>query len=170
LAASQESADLMKVGVTGHQEFADRSSHEWVESCIRNRLAALDNLTGLSSLAKGTDQLFGTIILDLGGSLEAVLPFPDYEETFENPQDLDCFNHLLAQCTKVTTLPFVTTKEQSYLLAGRHVANGSDIIVAVWNGKPAAGVGGTADIVSYARARNKPVFHINPLTRTALEL
>jgi hypothetical protein len=160
----------MRVGVTGHQEFSDCSAQAWVESCIRNRLAALDNLTGLSSLAKGTDQLFATIILDLGGSLEAVLPFPGYEETFDNPHDLGCFNHLLTQCTKVTTLPFATTKEQSYLRAGQNVVNDSAMIVAVWNAKPAVGIGGTADIVSYALAKNKPIFHINPLTRSSLEL
>jgi len=29
--------------------------------------------------------------------------------------------------------------------------------VAVWDGKPARGVGGTADIVSYARQKGVPV-------------
>jgi hypothetical protein len=57
----------------------------------------------------------------------------------------------------------------SYLAAGKRVVDMSDVMVAIWNGKPAEGLGGTADIVQYALAQKKPVIHINPTARTSTE-
>ncbi len=42
----------------------------------------------------------------------------------------------------------------------------ADLMVAVWNGRPAAGLGGTADIVKYALNSGKPVLHLDPESRT----
>lgn len=36
----------------------------------------------------------------------------------------------------VTTLTFAQTKEQGYLLAGKYIADHSDLLIAVWNGNP----------------------------------
>ena len=38
----------------------------------------------------------------------------------------------------------------------------SERLVAVWDGKPARGIGGTADIVSYARQKGVPVVVLWP--------
>jgi hypothetical protein len=156
----------MKVGITGHQEFEDPSVLPWIRECIRARLSGSSELRGLSSLAKGADQLFARVVLELGGNLEAVLPFAGYDGTFENPQDATYFRELLARCSAVTTLTFAHTKEQSYLLAGKYIADHSELLIAVWDGKPAAGLGGTADVVSYARRDGRAVYQINPVTRT----
>lgn len=156
----------MRVGITGHQQFEDPSVLPWIENCMREKLSGCTELRGLSSLAKGADQIFARVVLELGGSLEAVLPFAGYAGTFESPQDAACFHELLARCSAATTLTFAGTKEQSYLLAGQYVADHSELLIAVWNGKPAAGLGGTADVVSYALSGGKAVYQINPVTRT----
>ncbi|SRR6266496_342538 len=160
----------MRVGITGHQRFEDPLVLPWLEKCLRARLSGCSGLRGLSSLAKGADQLFARVVLELGGNLEAVLPFAGYEGTFEDPQDATCFRELLTRCSVVTTLTFAETKEQSYLLAGKYVADHSELLIAVWNGKPAAGLGGTADIVSYALRGGRTVYQINPVTRTTSDL
>ncbi|MEO8104390.1 MAG: SLATT domain-containing protein, partial [Betaproteobacteria bacterium] len=36
------------------------------------------------------------------------------------------------------------------------------VVIAVWDGKPTAGLGGTGDVVGYARALAKPLFWLNP--------
>lgn len=159
----------MKVGITGHQQFEDLSVMPWITECVRLKLDGFSELCGLSSLAKGADQLFARVVLELGGSLEAVLPFAGYDTTFENPEDATQFRELLARCRVVTTLTFTHTKEQSYLLAGKYIADHSELLVAVWDGKPAAGLGGTGDVVSYALMRGRPVYQVNPLTRTTSE-
>jgi len=48
--------------------------------------------------------------------------------------------------------------------AGESIVNEADVLVAVWDGKPAAGLGGTADVVTYARNLGKPLIWINSIT------
>jgi hypothetical protein len=36
----------------------------------------------------------------------------------------------------------------------------------VWDGQPAAGLGGTGDVVKYACLCGKPLIHLNPVSRT----
>jgi hypothetical protein len=62
------------------------------------------------------------------------------------------------------------TDEDAYLAAGRRVAEQSDVMIAVWDAKPAKGKGGTADVVAYAVAFGIPVVHINPVDRTVTRL
>jgi len=39
------------------------------------------------------------------------------------------------------------------------------LLVAVWNGQPARGPGGTADAVAFARGLGRRVVHVNPAAR-----
>jgi hypothetical protein len=52
--------------------------------------------------------------------------------------------------------------EDAYLAAGKHIVDRAGLLVALWNGKPAAGKGGTGDIVAYARSQGRPVVHVHP--------
>ena|SRR5579863_4190970 len=159
----------MNVGITGHQRLGEHEVEQWVERAIRARLATCRDLYGLSSLAVGSDQIFARAVLDLGGRLEAVLPFPDYEHTFNSANTRASFCVLLERCSKVTTLKFVETTERSYLLAGQYISDRSDLLISVWNGEPAAGMGGTADIVAYANKYRRPIHQLNPITREILD-
>ncbi|MBA7569052.1 hypothetical protein ES708_10789 [subsurface metagenome] len=58
------------------------------------------------------------------------------------------------------------TEEDAYLAAGKRVVDLADVMIAVWNGQPAKGKGGTADIVAYAAANGVPVVLVNPIDRT----
>jgi hypothetical protein len=160
----------MKIGVTGHRNFDDPSAPRWVEHSIREQLSHYGDFIGLTSLAKGADQIFAREALQLGGTLEAILPFPEYGESFDDPDESAGFHELIIRCSKVTTLAFSGSKDESYLAAGKYVADHSELLIAVWDGKPAAGLGGTGDVVAYALRNNKKVFQINPSARTALEI
>jgi hypothetical protein len=160
----------MKIGITGHRQFDDPSAPPWVKKCIHDGLSDQAELWGLTSLAKGADQIFARAVLELGGTLEAVLPFPEYAETFEDSAESAGFRELIGRCDKVTELEFAGSKEQSYLAAGQYVADHSELLIAVWDGKPAAGLGGTGDVVSYARLKGKKVYQIDPASRTAGEI
>src|SRR4029077_15421939 len=50
----------------------------------------------------------------------------------------------------------------AYLECGILVVEEADLLVAVWDGKPARGVGGTADIVTIARNSIKPLILVDP--------
>jgi hypothetical protein len=96
--------------------------------------------------------------------INAVLPFADIERSF-SPEDRPAYRELVKQAT-VEVLDTPGTDEEAYLAAGKRVVDLSDIVLAVWNGKPAKGKGGTADVVAYAMRRCVPLIHIDPTSRT----
>ena len=53
------------------------------------------------------------------------------------------------------------TGEDSYLDCGIETVNGADVLLAVWDGDPARGKGGTAEVVQYALSIGKPVMIID---------
>jgi hypothetical protein len=104
--------------------------------------------------------MFAEVILDLGGTIEAVIPFVGYESKFENGTPLEKYRKLLAGATKIVTLPVKQTEGESYFVAGKFIVENTEQLIAVWDGKEAEGLGGTADVVSYARQIGKPVILI----------
>jgi len=48
------------------------------------------------------------------------------------------------------------------MAASEHVLSNVDVLIAVWDGEPSGGYGGTADVVTAARARSIPVTVIRP--------
>jgi hypothetical protein len=129
---------------------------------IEDELRQSENLVGISSLADGADQIFADVVLQLGGSLLAVLPSADYARSFGTDKSRKHYEHLLSVATDRVQLPFSEPSEDAYLAAGKTVVDKSDKILAVWDGKPAAGRGGTADIVRYAELQGTPVVRIWP--------
>lgn len=58
-------------------------------------------------------------------------------------------------------LPSQECSEDAYLAAGHWVVDHSDLMMLMWNGYPAVGRGGTADVASYARSLGRPFVHIH---------
>lgn len=160
----------LTVGVTGHRKLGEGPRVGWYvhAGCVRlfDRLngvaeAAGAELVAVSALAIGADTLFAQAALGLGLPLVGVVPFADYPDDFEGP-DRAAFEAILGMCRRVERLPEQRRSNEAYLKAGQWVVDHSDYLVAVWNGLPAAGVGGTGDVVEYARGKGKPVLRINP--------
>jgi hypothetical protein len=155
----------MRVGITGHQRLENPKAWLWVARVMRNELARVaPPLVGVTSLAVGADQLLARLVLERGGTIYAVLPFADVERSF-SPDVVPAYRELAGQAT-VEVLETLGTDEDAYLAAGQRVVELSDLMLAVWNGKPAKGKGGTADVVAYAIRRGVPLIHINPISRT----
>jgi hypothetical protein len=114
-------------------------------------------LSGLTSLAEGADQVFAHELLAAGGDLRVVVPSRDYDASFASDTARAAYTALLSLAAEVTTLAFDRPGENAYLAAGRLIVDRCDVLVAVWDGQQAAGVGGTGDIVSYARSRGRTV-------------
>ncbi len=156
----------MRVGITGHQRLAELSDWDWTRNELENALRSLPQpLIGVSALAIGSDQLFAQLVLDLGGSLEAVIPFTDYERSFGGSLDRDEYHRLLNLAQPVSVLPASENDEQAYFLAGTSVVDRCELMFAVWNGQPAISLGGTGDIVISALRQQKPLIHLNPISR-----
>ena len=55
--------------------------------------------------------------------------------------------------------------------AGRYVVDHCDVLIALWDGKPSRGKGGTAEIIEYARKRGRPLIIVStsPPFKTTIE-
>jgi hypothetical protein len=151
----------MRIGITGHQGL-NASTARAVTQALAAELSKVDSLCGIGSLAEGADQLFAEEILRQGGSLVAVIPSARYETSFSGQKALDTYRRLLGRADEVVELTYDSPGEEAYWAAGKEVVSRSDRMLAVWDGRPAGGLGGTADVVAFARSANKPVDVIWP--------
>lgn len=133
-----------------------------LDAYLRDLLGGQDSFAGVSSLAVGADQRFATVVLQLGGVLRVVVPSRNYDSTFETPCERDQFERLLDQASHVEYLDNEAPSEDAFLEAGHRVVELCDVLIAVWDGLPAQGMGGTADVVAYARSLGRPVTVIWP--------
>jgi hypothetical protein len=168
--SESETAAILKVGVTGHRHLGGDPTALWFvfAECVRilERLRALAELqrTGViaySALAIGADQLFAQAAVGLGIPLVGVIPFAEYPADFE-PAERDVFDALVGRCRHVHRLPIKRRSNKAYMEAGKWVVDECDYLVAVWNGQPAAGLGGTGDVVAYAERKRRTIFRIDP--------
>jgi hypothetical protein len=155
------------VGFTGHRSVADPAG------VARAITAALESLRAeapgewlaLSSVADGSDQMFVAQARALGLSWHAILPLPkaEFQKDF-TPADWSAVETMLTHAEHVRVITENGTREDAYLDCGMETVNGADVLLAVWDGQPARGKGGTADVVGYARSLGKPVVVIDAHT------
>jgi hypothetical protein len=123
----------------------------------------------VSALAKGADQIVAEVIKkDVNGELLPILPFKPgvYERDFETTDERERFHEFLNDTEQPWTAfdgEPASNEERTaaYRLAGERVVEESDIVIAVWDGKPPRGEGGTAEIVDYAVRNEVPVYWIH---------
>lgn len=152
----------MKIGITGHQQIKNVSDWAKIESSIEAKIKSFKPpIIGLTSMAKGADQIFAKVIIRNSGSLWAILPFKNYDSVFEDPKDRTEYNQLLNKANKVEILELNKEKEICYMEAGKRIVDLSDCMIAVWDGKKAVGFGGTGDVVAYAKSVGKQVIQID---------
>lgn len=152
---------MTRIGITGHQGLP-RAAVSYATERIRELLAgAAAPLIGYSSLAEGADQLFAREVLSAAGSLHVVVPASGYEGTFPE-SGRSAYLSLLDQAAEVTRLPYPAPGEEAYDAAGRWVARHCEVLIAVWDGQPSRGLGGTADAVAHARTLDRTVHVIWP--------
>jgi hypothetical protein len=162
-ASSSETAGLpvRRIAISGHRGLR-ASTAVLIEKAIRTALEeAGHDVTGISCLADGADQIFARAVTDLGGTLEAIIPADQYRDGLPADSHSE-YDRLLATATNACLLPFPEPTPESFMAASELMINSADELYAVWDGKPARGYGGTADVVAYARERGKPVTVIWP--------
>ena len=155
----------MTVGITGHQNISGYDK-DWIKDSLLTFISTNTLTKGYSSLAIGADQLFVMCLLEKKIKYDVIIPCDNYQTTFENARDLCNFNSLLNSANEIVKLDFKEPSELAFYQAGIKVVELSDMVVAIWDGQPAKGLGGTADIVKVSLDKGKRVFHINPVRQT----
>ena len=128
----------------------------------------------LSALAEGADRLVARCALDAGWDLGVVLPLPqaDYEADFLNENSIAEFRALIARsawCRDISSAG--VGRPACYDALGEWLARHSQVLIALWDGGPGKGSGGTAEVVKRFReglAQERlvvpdacPVFHVH---------
>jgi hypothetical protein len=150
-----------RIAVSGHRGLPGQTA-DLVGQAILEALARLEaGVTGISCLADGADLIFARAVAELGGSLEVIVPGGQYRDVLPAGSRPE-YDRLLAKAAAVRQLPFAEPTSESYMAASKLMIDTADELYAVWDGRPALGYGGTADVVAYARARGKPVRIIWP--------
>jgi hypothetical protein len=155
------------VGFTGHRHLADSAGSA---KAIRGALDVLrrevpGEWIALSSIARGSDQLFVQEARAIGMSWHAILPLPPAE--FANdftPAEWSAAEVTLATADHVKVINEYGDRKDAYLDCGIETVNGSEVLIAVWDGDVARGKGGTGDVVQYAISTGKPVMIIDAAT------
>jgi hypothetical protein len=151
----------MVIGVTGHQDIPPMAM-DYITRALEARLALLAHPIGMCSLAAGGDQLFAEAIVTRGGELHVVIPCRGYEGAFSTNIDREQYKAFLEKATDIVTLDYPSPSEEAFFAAGKQIVEAADELIAIWDGEPARGYGGTADVVAYARDNGKPVMVIWP--------
>lgn len=133
----------------------------------------------LTPLAEGADRLVAKEVLKFPSSrIEVVLPLAkeDYLDDFQTTESRQEFEELVKKARRPITLKEKTLKEESpekdqaearrkaYEDVGRYVVDNCDVLIALWDGEPSRGKGGTAEIIEYAKKKKHPVIIISTLS------
>lgn len=123
----------------------------------------------MTSLAEGTDRLACAAARAMRWPMDAVIPysFARYCEDFTSPGSVREFFELVAACDRVDVLDGasidgVRGQYMGYAAAAERLAAASGLLIAVWNGAPPKGPGGTAEVAALALEGGRPVIWIAP--------
>ena len=151
------------IGVTGHRTLQNPNP---IIAGVDKALQAIkssfetEQIVVLSALAEGADRIIAERALAMDGTkLIAVLPLPVevYQEDFQSPISIKEFQGLLELADEIFELPRIINREESYRNVGKYLVAHCEVLIAIWDGQPARGPGGTAEVVALARDRNLPV-------------
>lgn len=174
----------LRVGVTGHRPtglagidapLLDERIGEMLELVSRVArdahadagdayLAQVPCLRIVSAVAEGVDRIVAEAARARGFELQIVLPFgrDDYAQDFATPHSRAQYEALLAAAATVLELDGTrAAADAAYEAVGRMVAAQCDVLLAIWDGEPPRGKGGTAQIVAEAARLEIPVIWIH---------
>jgi len=111
-------------------------------------------VSGYGSLAIGADMLVTKILQDRGVPYDLVLP--------TTTDDSDEIDKMVQEARSEKRVQPMVEQNLEYRQLGNDIVNACDVLVAVWDGQPARGPGGTAEVVGLARSLGKPVIVVCP--------
>ncbi len=117
----------------------------------------------VSPVADGADQIAAEIALELGWELEAILPFSRevYRTSLANHGARERFDALIERACCLLELPGDPDDSlDAYIMTGRATVSHCDVLIAVWDGKPPRGRGGTGEVVQLALTRGTAIVHV----------
>lgn len=153
------------IGITGHRSIEETEEVlEKIDLVLEKLLHTYPDYqwSVLSPLAEGADRIVVKRIrrfANADAKLVVILPLSsdEYQRDFSAPGSKQEFLQLLDQADRVIELSPRTNRDEAYAQAGQYILENCDVLVAIWDGKPARGKGGTGEIVKFGRERGLPI-------------
>jgi hypothetical protein len=155
------------IGFTGHRALGDeakcrKSIFEFLE---RRKTSTSGLVYGISSVAAGGDLLFAESCIQLALPLRVLLPLPleefrkDFDETSWSRAE-----EVLRKAASVEVTGGNQSRQECYYECGMETVQQSRVLLALWDGGPSQGLGGTEDAVSFARGTGRMVVWLHGTT------
>lgn len=166
---------MVHVMVTGHRPDKlggydlPNPTEQWVRATLRSLLEGFlrkhGDVTAISGMAIGADQIYCEVALDLGVPVIAAVPFEGQESMWSRASQ-DHYHALLGRCAQIEYIC-----DPGYELWKMHHRNQwlvdqADFALAVWNGSS----GGTGDTVRRIMKAGVPAVQLDPSTRRVQRL
>ncbi len=128
--------------------------------------------TVVTALAEGADRLVANEIMRTPDSeIEVILPFAKNEyvkdfQTLTSKKEFEelyqiSHHHIIIKKDMLKELHekrnVAKDRQKAYEGTGQYIVDHCDMLIAIWDGKPSRGKGGTADIVTYTRKMKCPL-------------
>jgi hypothetical protein len=157
----------LAIGFTGHRELSDEvMCRKLIFDFLEHRKASNPGLVyGIASVAAGGDLLFAECCIQLALPLCVLLPVP--VEEFRKDFDEISWSRaekVLSKATSVEVTAGNQSREEGYYECGIETVQRSRLLLALWNGGPSQGLGGTEDIVSFAKGLGRPLVWLHSIT------
>jgi hypothetical protein len=168
----EPAALVVRIAIAGHRKLTIpgliRAQADSILETLDAPLASQPrHYIAVSQLAEGADRLITQAVLDryrdgenpyVTATCHAILPAPP-EEFFKSfEQGEASVREFLAL---VDPAPEIAA---GYVDAARRMIDQCDLLIAVWDGEPERGPGGTASVVQWAREKHLPIFVIDANT------
>src|SRR4030095_3091882 len=160
---------LLMIGFTGHRNLPDEAASrvrivEVVEETKQKKRRARA-VCGVSSVAAGGDLLFAEACVQLGLPLRVLLPLQrdEFRADFDE-MDWVRVERVLQCAISVDVTGEGSSREVRYYECGIQTVQQCDLLLALWDGESSRGLGGTEQIVSFARAQGRAIYWIHSST------
>jgi len=167
-------AQVLTVGVTGHRPNRLPET-QWPR--LRNELARVmaqiegehprQRWTLISGLAEGADRLAAFVALGRGWRLHAILAFHRnrFEQDFSDSSSVGEFRALVSAAHRITEpgprWHVGRPANEGYHAMGAAMLALSRQLIAIWDGEPSRGKGGTIEVIEQALRLDLPVVWIH---------
>jgi hypothetical protein len=155
---------VLAIGFTGHRSLKNEPRlRQQIRDFLRQQKAAFEGIVyGVSSAAAGGDQLFAESCLELDIPLRVLLPRPaeQFREDFDDAS-WQRTERIMKDAVWVEVTGGNQGRKEQFYDCGIQTVTESQLLVALWDGQPSRGAGGTQEIVYYAEKIGHPVAWIH---------
>jgi hypothetical protein len=157
----------LAIGFTGHRALGDeaRCGKMIFDFLERKKATASGLVYGVSSIAAGADLLFAESCIQLELPLCVLLPLQveEFRKDFDEAS-WSRAERVLSRAASVEVSNGNPSRDECYYECGIETVQQSRMLLALWNGEPARGLGGSEDVVAFAKGIGRPVVWLHSKT------